>query len=395
MRCNLFLAMYITQALDNIKCHVLRSFLTLLGVLVGTAAVVALLSGSELATQTALAQFKKLGTDLLSLSLLDTSSNGMNAEDSTNLKQLQDISSSYITSKAPYTLHYSSVGERERLDVSVLGVTQDLKKIMKFSLEKGRFISYLDNTEPYCVLGSELAAKFSGNTSDLIGKQIRVDQYYFTVIGILQPADKNLFLFSDTNQSILIPIKTSLLLYKDAKVKNIIFKITTEKVLKQAEDQIVQQLQALLPGVKSHFSSPENIIKNMEQQNHVFTLLLGFIGCISLIVGGIGVMNIMLVSVSERRREIGIRMAVGATKKDILFLFLVEAAVLATLGGILGILVGESLAFFAAKFSHWDFHLILSPLFIGFFVSVFVGVFFGFYPARKAAQLDPIEILRT
>jgi putative ABC transport system permease protein len=133
----------------------------------------------------------------------------------------------------------------------------------------------------------------------------------------------------------------------------------------------------------------------MESQNHIFKLLLGFIGCISLIVGGIGVMNIMLVSVTERKREIGIRMAVGASQKDILYLFLAEAAILTLLGGIAGIIVGEIIALISAKVSHWPFHFVTTPVLIGFFVSVLVGLFFGYYPAHKASQSDPIEILRS
>lgn len=395
MRSELFFEIYIKQAIENIRSHLMRSFLTLLGVLVGTAAVVALLTGSELATQTALAQFKKLGTDILSLSIFDSPSEISQTADASNLPEIEKINVTHIISEAPYTLHYSSIiFAGNKLDVSALGVTQELQAIMKLQIAKGRFVSNLDNKEFFCVLGNEVAKNLNDNPENLLGNQIKLDNYFFTVIGILQPAEKNMFLFSDPNQSIFIPIKTSLLLYKNAKVKNVIFKIDSEKSLQQAQNEIESQLQSLLPNTKTHFSSPENIVKNMEKQNQIFTLLLGFIGCISLIVGGIGVMNIMLVSVSERRREIGLRITVGATEKNILFLFLVEAAVLATIGGVIGIILGEGLAFCVAEFSHWEFQLLISPILIGFIVSVLVGIFFGYYPAKKAAQLNPIEILR-
>ena len=142
------------------------------------------------------------------------------------------------------------------------------------------------------------------------------------------------------------------------------------------------------------FLSPETIIANMEQQNHIFKLLISFIGGIALFVGGMGVMNIMLVSVTERRQEIGIRIAVGARKQDILYLFLAEAAILTLLGGLTGILLGETVGYLTAKLSHWDYYFVLTPIIIGFLVSFLVGLFFGYYPAQKASQLDPIEILR-
>ena len=133
----------------------------------------------------------------------------------------------------------------------------------------------------------------------------------------------------------------------------------------------------------------------MKKQNETFTLLLGFIGSIALIVGGIGVMNIMLVSVVERRREIGVRMAVGAKRRDIQLMFLTEAVVLTLFGGLMGVITGEAVALFTALISQWTFHLYILPLVVGFFVSALVGIFFGFYPARKASLLDPIETLRS
>ena len=139
----------------------------------------------------------------------------------------------------------------------------------------------------------------------------------------------------------------------------------------------------------------KQIIKSMEEQGRIFTLLLGLIGGISLLVGGIGVMNVMLVSVVERKREIGIRKAIGAKRRDIQMLFLIESIVLSLFGGVLGVIAGLGVAYVISLFSGWQFSLYLEPPLIGFGVSVFTGIFFGFYPAMRAARLDPIETLRS
>lgn len=387
--------MHLKQALSNIKQHVLRSFLTLLGVLVGTAAIVALLTGSELATESALNQFKKLGTDIISVSISDTNTNNSHSANSFSTTEIKKISSANILSGTPYTLHYSQMVYKDKQSgLSIIGVSQFLQTLMHQKILYGRYISDLDKSAFYCVLGNDIANLLSKDKTTLIGDQVKIENFYFTIIGVLDEADKNLFLLTDTNQSILIPLNTSMSLYKNASISNVIFKLKTEKNIKEVQEQITNYFKSVHPDMQVNFRSPETIIENMQKQNKIFKLLLGFIGGIALLVGGIGVMNIMLVSVTERRREIGIRMAVGAQKKDILYLFLAEAAILTFIGGFAGIILGEMIGYVTAKFSHWDYHFVLGPILIGFLVSVFVGLFFGYYPAQKASQSDPIEILR-
>ncbi|MBA2654993.1 MAG: ABC transporter permease [Gammaproteobacteria bacterium] len=370
----IFLAIttYIKQALANIRGNFLRSFLTLLGVLVGTAAVVALLTGSELATQSALSQFKKLGVDLIGVSFSSMSTANNHDNNSSSLQYIKQFTSPNIISLTPYTLHYSPIIFRnDKSDISILGTTQNLKNMMRYKIKMGRYISDLDKSAFYCVLGFDLAKRLANKPSNLIGEQIRINGFYFTIIGILDKADTNLFLLADSNQSVMIPLSTSLQLYKNATINHIIFRVNPNNKIKDIESEIEKYFQAVFTDIALSFRSPETIIENMEHQSHIFKLLLGFIGCISLLVGGIGVMNIMLVSVTERRREIGIRMAVGARKKDILYLFLAEAAILTLIGGIAGIFLGETIAFLTAKLSHWEFNIVWAPIFIGFVVSFY------------------------
>jgi putative ABC transport system permease protein len=395
------LTLLIQEAITNISSFKLRSFLTSLGVLVGTASVVALLSGGELATQEALTQFKDLGTNLLAINIEQPYINpSQNLSNSIDLPFINKLTTHLkdISEAAPYTTYYSSaIFDGQKIDGGTLGVTEELKKISKLQLQHGRFISNLDNSQPYCVLGSEIAATITdnNNSSHLINKQILIGNYFFTIIGILRPTPHNMFLHADINKTIMIPIKTSLFLYKNAAIRNIIFELNSTAEVNSAQNNISQMFTQYYPNTKLLFMNPEQIIANMEKQNKTFTLLLGFIGAISLIVGGIGVMNIMLVSVAERRREIGIRLAVGATKNEIQYLFLTEAIVLTLIGGLIGIGVGELVAYITAKLSHWTFQFFIIPLLMGFTISIVSGIFFGFYPARKASQLSPIDALRT
>lgn len=391
----MLISSYLYQAIRNLQINFLRSMLTLLGVLIGTASIVALLSGSTLATETALAQFKKLGVDILGVSVSKQDINQPSINP-VNFTQSGSFFSKDIISITPYTLHYSpAVFQTNQKDITVLGANHYLQTLMQYKMRVGRFISDLDKSSFYCVLGNDLANEISHDPDGLIGQQVRINSFFFTIVGILDKTEKNLFLLADSNQTIIIPLLTSLNLYKKADINQYIFKIAPSKNNQQIELQLKKQLENLLPNTQLSFRSPELIIKNMQEQSRSFQLLLGLIGAITLLVGGIGVMNIMLVSVIERRQEIGLRMAVGASKKNILYLFLIEAAVLTLIGGIMGVLVGEIISYLAAKFSNWVFHLVWLPIVVGFFVSVLVGIFFGYYPAQRASRLNPIDILRS
>lgn len=193
----------------------------------------------------------------------------------------------------------------------------------------------------------------------------------------------------------MVPLIASTTLSKYATINNIIVRISPEADIDVVKHHIENYIKARLTNKQLFFRSAKELIVSMAKQSNILTIFLGLIGSISLIVGGIGVMNIMLVSVVERRREIGIRLAVGARRVDIQSLFLIEAIMLSLLGGIGGVVIGMVIAYIIALFSNWEFVVFLFPPFIGFTVSVAIGIFFGFYPAYKAARLDPIEALRS
>lgn len=391
---------HLRESLANLFSSKLRSFLAILGVLVGTASVVALVSGGQLATEHALAQFKKLGTDLLAVSMqdLDRDSAKKTSKD-IETQQLQGLLKSLpmVEASSPYAIDFSSISyHNEQLRGNVVGVTESLMPILKFQLSQGRFISDLDTKEHFCVLGSGLYQKLkSMGMFEVLGEQILVGNEYYSVIGVLEEMAENMFFLVDINNAVFIPAAASLSLNQFVKLNNVVMRLPKDSEIDDIKDTITHKFLEVFPNKKLFFRSPQEIVNSMKQQNETFTLLLGFIGSIALLVGGIGVMNIMLVSVVERRREIGVRMAIGAKRYDIQMMFLTESVVLTLFGGFLGVIIGEAIAFITAIFSGWEFHLYLLPPLIGFCVSALVGIFFGFYPARQASRLDPIQTLRA
>jgi putative ABC transport system permease protein len=394
------LATLIKESLGNLFSAKLRSILTLLGVLIGTASVVALVSSGQLATAHALAQFKTLGTDLLAVTMNPSSSDPNQAsQQQITLDKLPIIrgASPDIEEMAPYTNYYSPITyEGSQIEGGIIGASQTLQEIIKIPVAVGRFVSYLDKNAFYTVIGNNVADKMkAAGALDPIGKQIRVGNNVYTVIGVAAPWPENIFMFADIDNSLIIPIQNSFLLSKYVQLQNIIFRLKPNADIDKVQNQITQAINKVSPGQQLFFRSAKQLIASMQKQRETLTLLLSLIGGISLLVGGIGVMNIMLVSVTERRREIGIRMAVGATGKNIAMMFITEAVTLTVIGGLLGILIGELISFVAAELSKWGFQFFILPPVIGFLVAALVGIFFGFYPAYKASQLDPIQTLRS
>ncbi len=386
------------QALLNIFSAKLRSFLAILGVMVGTASVVALVISGELATNKALMQFKKLGTELLAVSLFESQAKTGQSALLTldDWQQFKDTQSDIIAS-APYMNMYSDiVYQGHKLSGSVIAANDGLQQVIDIQLAEGNFVSFLHRYEKYCVIGDEVATKLEKLTaSPLVGQQLKLAGNVYTIIGVAKPWRENAFFNENVNRSVIIPIKGAALISKDARLNNIIFKLKPKTKINRMIASLKQLVTQKSPNSHLFPRSAKQLIESMQAQGRIFTLLLGVIGGISLLVGGIGVMNVMLVSVVERKKEIGLRKAIGAKARDIWQLFLIESVVLSLLGGALGVLLGLLGAYIISLFNDWPFMLFLTPPFLGFLVSVSVGVFFGFYPALRAAKLDPIASLRA
>jgi len=391
--------MHVNEGLLNLFSAKLRSILALLGILVGTASVVAMMSGGELATNEALKQFKTLGTDLLAVNISEMSEQPVGSQNNLSLQQANGILSSdkNILAVAPYTQLYSPMQfNGHDINGSVLGVTESFSKVTHVEMAAGRFISDLDHYAAFCVIGDEVYQQIKKNTLlNPLGQQIQIGKNIFTIVGIAKPWIENSFVYASVDHAVLLPVQATLILSKYSNINNIIVKLADHSASDAVQINIENYLRQVNPGKKYFFRSAKELVAHMAKQSEILTVFLGLIGGVSLLVGGIGVMNIMLVSVVERKREIGIRLAVGATRSDIRSLFLTEAVMLAAAGGLLGIIIGIAIAFLIALFWQWEFTFFLLPPLVGFFVSAITGVFFGFYPAHKASQLDPIQALRS
>lgn len=389
---------HIRESLANIIHAKMQSFLAILGVLVGTGSVVALISYSSLGTEHALAQFKSLGTNLLAAYIESTPSQSGSSQQSQHLQlsQMPDLqkSSPQIVKIAPYISLYQGLGYHGKsVDGSIIGTVDAFADIAKIKMEQGRFISFLDKSSFYCVIGSDLANMIRSQGHKPIGQQVRIGTSLFTVIGVMQPWEPNVFIFAELNKGAIIPLKTAYILSRYASIDNVLFRLIKKPNIQTAQANIQQKLSQWLPKQQIMFRNPQQIIDVIAKTRKTYAWMLGSIGGISLLVGGIGVMNIMLVSVIERRREIGIRMAIGAQRSDILAMFLIESIFLTLIGGVLGILTGVVVSYLLATISKWQFHLYLLPPLLGFVVSVFVGIVSGIYPAIRASRLDPVQTL--
>ncbi|WP_035895830.1 ABC transporter permease, partial [Legionella oakridgensis] len=354
------------QALVNILAAKLRSFLAVLGILVGTASVVALISCGQLATEKALAQFKALGTDLLSISVYQkTPSQNQSGQDNIPIelwRQLPDMLPP-VLKIAPYGTTYQMMSfQGNMVNGAVIGADESLADIVHIRLAKGNFVSFVDSFEHYCVIGNELATQLTAvGLTEPIGKQLRIGQALYTIIGVAKPWQENGFFNEDVNRAVIIPLAGMVLVNKDIKINNAVLLLKTDSNIDEVIEQLKQIIERQAPSLNVFIRSAKQIVASMETQGRIFTMLLAVIGGISLLVGGIGVMNVMLVSVSERKKEIGIRKAVGAKNKEIQTLFLVESILLSLLGGFLGVILGLAFTWVVACFNHWSFTVYLLP----------------------------------
>jgi putative ABC transport system permease protein len=389
------------QALINFRAAKLRALLAMLGILVGTAAVVALLSCGRLATDKALSEFKTLGTDLLAVTVYQVrQSNASHSPQNTmNISAWQQLAKevSAIKKIAPYGLAYQPINyQGQRLEGSIIGADETLAQIIHIPLAVGNFVSFVESFEHFCVIGEQLAQKIRQQSlEEPLGKQIQIGQNLYTIIGVAKHWQESAFFNADINRAIITPIAGMQLLSSDNNINNAVILLNPDAPIDATIEKIKEVVTKIAPGQQLFVRSAKQMIASQESQGRIFTLLLTIIGSISLLVGGIGIMNVMLVSVSERKKEIGIRKAVGATSRDIQFLFLLESILLSIAGGLLGIILGETLTLIIATFSGWPYSFYLMPPLAGFAVSAAAGIFFGFYPAKRAARLDPITSLRS
>ena len=283
------------------------------------------------------------------------------------------------------------------MEANVFGTVHSFSGLNNLHMKQGRFISDFDRNMFFCTIGNniKLFLKKAG-VVEPIGSMIRVKERFYKIVGVMAAIPDGVgFRPYGLNDSVIIPITTSLRVDKENQIRSVLARNkgvsdpgTNQRLIQK---YFISHNKQLFTKVRS----AEELMARMEKQMQLFTLMLGAIGSISLIVGGVGVMNVMLVSVTERRKEIGIRRALGATAADIQYQFLIESIVLTFIGGIIGILLGVGVSWLVCIFSKWSFMVSCPAIMLGVIVSSVIGIFFGFYPARQAARLDPITALRS
>jgi len=394
-------------ALRAIMRNKLRSSLTILGIVIGVSAVIVMVSIGQGAKVTVEKQLDSLGTNVLiiiPISTVHSATRGttggtitMTAEDAFAIKK-ECGAVSYVSPGVRTSTQ--AVYGNMNWTTYISGVGAEYQIIRNWPLESGRFISAQDiNTmSKVCILGQTVLTNLFG-TLDPVDKWIRVNNIPFRVIGVLARKGESPT-GQDQDDIILMPYTTiQRKILGITYIGIILASSTTAEARFEAIEQItslLRQRHHLKPNEENDFSiiSQIEFASTIMETSHTMTVLLGSIAFVSLIVGGIGIMNIMLVSTTERTKEIGIRMAVGAKEKDILFQFLTEATVLSSIGGIIGVIFGIILSKLVSYFGDWPSLLSPPSIAVAFLFSNIVGIFFGYYPARKASRLNPIEALR-
>ena len=387
-------SIYLKEALSCLKANRLRSFLALLGLLIGTASVVALITIGFLAKSAALDQFKNLGTQKLLLHMSSETVPDYNLNNFNNLiinNKANFFNKNIISNYHPLNNLFKTVYYHDiKLQSFQLGVTQGLYNSLKLKLANGRFISDHDRMRNFAVIGDEIVKQADNKIK--VGDNLVIDNISYIIVGILEHWPTDPLFNHDINHSILLPITTAQYIASN-NVNEIYFDVNQNISPTVAEKYLQSFLSKLLPAQILQFMNAEQIIEQLEAQAQILTILLGTIGAISLIVGAIGVMNIMLVSIIERKAEIGLRMAIGATPREIKLQFLAETVCLAIIGGILGTILGVMIPYIICYFAEWSFVLPLSSIILGLSISLGVGIISGYYPASKASKMLPVLCL--
>lgn len=396
-------------ALRGIAANKMRSGLTMLGIMIGVGAVIAMISIGSGATSSVTSNIQSLGSNLL---MVRPGSAGMGfggaRQAAGTAATLSENDAEAIGKEIPtvksVSPEFSSsaqiVYSNQNINTQVTGVTPEYQEVKNFNVEFGQFIESADlsNQSRVAVLGQNVIADLFVSGEDPIGKTIKIKSVPFRVIGVMEL--KGEAAMQSPDDAIFIPLSTAQKrLFGADSLSTINVQVRSEEEMDLASDQIETLLLT-----RHDIGDPDeadfrimnqaDILSTMGAVTGTLTLLLGGIAAISLLVGGIGIMNIMLVSVTERTREIGLRKAVGAKRKDILGQFLMESLVLSVLGGGMGLVLGFMGSFVLARVGGWPFVVSANSILLAFLFSAAVGIFFGIYPARRASLLSPIEALR-
>jgi putative ABC transport system permease protein len=390
-------------ALDGLRANVLRSLLTALGIIIGIAAVVTMVALGMGAQRSVQNRIEALGPTLLNVFSGQDFRGGVAISGASSLTYDDDTAiandARYIAGVVPelqrnFTIQYGD----HNVNQDVIGTTPDFVKVRNYPLAAGRMFTAGEAAlrRRFAVLGSIIPAQLHTTAAGIVGQPIQIGPFPFTVLGVL--AEKGAGPGSN-DDDVIIPFQTARFrVIGTDRLRTITIKAVAVDSMGVAMieiERVLRHRHKLQPGTENDFRirNQRDVLMTLEATTQTFKSLLAGVAAVSLLVGGIGIMNIMLVSVTERTREIGVRMAIGARRRDVLFQFVIEAVVLCLIGGVVGILVGAAGAMLLSRIAHWNTLIAPSAVLLAFCCSVAVGLFFGIWPARRAANLDPIEAL--
>jgi putative ABC transport system permease protein len=438
----------IVIAIESIMANQMRSILTALGIIFGVAAVITMLAIGKGAQQEILEQIKMVGVNnIMVIPIVETASGNGEESGEKQAKKfspgltLEDVEAIIevlptVNQASPEIILNSHVIQSgKRASAKLLGVSNEYFQIFNLPLQSGSFFnSYQEeNGIPVCVIGANIKNKFFSKENP-IGKYIKFDKVWLKVVGVMEKNDVNLTRFENIgvnvmNDNLYVPVKTMLMRYQNralvaSRIKGseggfrgwgfsfssnpgqnsesnyhqldrIIVQVNESNELAASTELLARLMLRRHEQVKDfEITVPELLLKQEQRTKDIFNVVLGAIASISLLVGGIGIMNIMFASVMERIKEIGTRLAIGAQKKDIVVQFLAEAVLISVIGGLLGVIIGIVSSYLITKFA--DIETVVTPIsvIISFVVSASIGVIFGYSPAKRASERDPIESLR-
>jgi putative ABC transport system permease protein len=395
-------------ALGALRANKLRSFLTMLGIVIGVAAVIAMVALGRGAQEAVKQRIAALGSTLLTVMPGQQMGRGVASIEDRARLTMKDADAlaarrEVIAEVQPEMARQLQVQYGNRnTTTQVIGTTANYPRVRKYQLQAGRMFSAGEdqNRQRVAVVGPTVLENLGIQTPEgILGEDIRVRGIQFTVVGVLEPKGQTQP-WANPDDQILIPINTARFrVLGTDRVRSISILAPSEDRIDETMveiQRILRREHKLRPGREDDFTirNQADFLNTLGETTQVFSLLLAGIAAVSLLVGGIGIMNIMLVSVTERTREIGVRKALGATRRNILLQFLIEAVVLCLLGGLVGVLLGGGGAVLLSRAYNWNAAISADSVILAFLFSAGVGIVFGVWPARRAAKLDPITALR-
>ncbi|MFK9090407.1 ABC transporter permease [Bacillus salipaludis] len=380
----------IKMALRSIKGNKLRSALTMLGMIIGVSSVIILVSIAQGSAKNVTSQINQLGTNLLTINTFETDL-ALTEDKISELSKLNGVKA-----VSPVVSGRVNVKkDRTSSQVTLTGTNAFYSVVRDTKVSNGRFITDLDieYRQKIAVIGSETASTFFG-ADNPVGQYLQIDGTSFKVVGVL--VSKGSSMGQSGDNVVIVPLSTGQRLVKSTTINQVYLQGKSEDQMDYVMNEVEMAMASLYPNKSDSYSvtNQQDIMDTMSSVSDTMTMMLGGIASISLLVGGIGIMNIMLVSVSERTKEIGIRKAIGAKRRDVLLQFLIEAVVLSGVGGIIGILTGVGIGKLLSTILNLTVSFTSSVMLLSFLFSLAVGVIFGVFPANKASKLNPIQALR-